>query len=195
MKKVFSIGRDSSCDIVLYDPSQIVSRSHATLRVDGGKYYITDHSTNGTYRNGIRLTPDIEYRITKDDDVSFGDVVTLDWTSIPGYGNRVHVWPFLLALLVIGAIVTALVWLRPEFEQAPNDTIIPPTSSTIDSTAVSTQQDSLVVLENINAKKKNQSQSKSQTKHKAKNNDKIKVAKKALDGYKDEDDTKDVDAL
>ena len=194
MKKVFSIGRDSSCDIVLYDPSQMVSRSHATLRVDGRKYFITDHSTNGTYRNGIRLTPNIEYRITKDDDVSFGEVVALDWTSVPGYGQRVRVWPFLLALLVIAAIVAALLWLRPKFEQAPTDNIMPPTSSAIDSTAVSVQQDSLVVLENVNAKKK--SQAKPKPKQKVNNEAKTKtVDKKSMDGYKDEDDNKDVDAL
>lgn len=194
MKKVFSIGRDSSCDIVLYDPSQMVSRTHATLRVDGRKYFITDHSTNGTYRNGIRLTPNIEYRITKDDDVSFAEVVALDWTSVPGYGKRVRFWPFILALLVVAAIVAALLWLRPKFEQTPTDSIMPPTSSAIDSTAVSSQQDSLVVLENVNAKKKNQAKPK--PKQKVNKEAKTKtVDKKSMGGYKDEDDNKDVDAL
>lgn len=55
-----TIGRSSSCDVVL--PSQYVSSSHATLRVEnigntGGGCWakFTDHSTNGTCVDGRRI--------------------------------------------------------------------------------------------------------------------------------------------
>lgn len=46
-----TVGRASSCDLVLADNS--VSRRHAMLVRDGDRYFLTDlGSTNGTYLNG-----------------------------------------------------------------------------------------------------------------------------------------------
>ena len=50
--KVYSIGREGGCDIVLNDPSDVISRRHAVLNVSpSGKMTIVDQSTNGTYVN------------------------------------------------------------------------------------------------------------------------------------------------
>ena len=54
--KVYSIGREAGCDIVINDNSDATSRRHATLTVmPSGKMTITDQSRNGTYVNGERL--------------------------------------------------------------------------------------------------------------------------------------------
>ena len=48
------IGREPGCDIVV--AGQGVSRRHATIRPSGGRYLLTDQSSNGTRVNGERLT-------------------------------------------------------------------------------------------------------------------------------------------
>ncbi|CAN5318987.1 hypothetical protein BH09MYX1_BH09MYX1_04900 [soil metagenome] len=50
------IGRGSSCDIRLPDPS--VSQRHALIRADGSSYQLLDEgSPNGTFVGGVRLSP------------------------------------------------------------------------------------------------------------------------------------------
>lgn len=88
MQKVYVIGRDVSCDIVVEDSNNYVSRQHATLRIDGKNMFITDHSTNGTYRNGILLDSNVEYPVSREDEISFGNGVFFDWNRIPGNRNR-----------------------------------------------------------------------------------------------------------
>ena len=52
--KVYSIGRENGCDIIINDNSDVISRRHATLNVSqSGKMTIVDLSHNGTYVNGI----------------------------------------------------------------------------------------------------------------------------------------------
>ena len=107
--KTFTIGRDPDLSIiVLYDSTDTVSRCHATLVYRSGKFYLTDHSTNGTYRNGVKLLPNIEYRIFRDDVISFANVAYLDWNMIPNRNNKII---FLLpaAVLLIG-ILFYLLW-------------------------------------------------------------------------------------
>lgn len=58
-KSNFSIGRSENNDIILVGGN--VSRWHAQLRFTGGQWHITDAgSTNGTFLNNIRLTPNHE---------------------------------------------------------------------------------------------------------------------------------------
>ncbi len=55
-KTPFQIGKDVSSDYCLKDSS--VSRNHATITFESGKFYITDNkSTNGTIVEGIKLKP------------------------------------------------------------------------------------------------------------------------------------------
>jgi Inner membrane component of T3SS, cytoplasmic domain/Domain of unknown function (DUF1707) len=70
-KDTFTIGRDATCDLVLCDMS--VSRSHAGLRREAGRWLLTDAgSTNGTRLNGWRVTEPVPLRAG--DKVSFGSV-------------------------------------------------------------------------------------------------------------------------
>lgn len=51
MRRVYVLGRELDCDVVLSDPS--VSRHHAVLRRDGHRWLLEDlGSTNGTRVNG-----------------------------------------------------------------------------------------------------------------------------------------------
>ena len=58
--KVYSIGRDLGCDIIIDDNTDVISRRHATLSVESsGKMTIMDLSHNGTYVNGIRINSNV----------------------------------------------------------------------------------------------------------------------------------------
>jgi hypothetical protein len=64
------LGRSRDCDCVLAEPS--VSRRHAELRREGGRWLLRDlGSRNGTRVNGVRLLDEAE--VCPGDRVSFGD--------------------------------------------------------------------------------------------------------------------------
>jgi hypothetical protein len=63
-----TIGRDPDRDICLSGDDQ-VSRRHADLRHTGGRWVVTDHSTNGTYVNGRRIA---ERALNDGDQLRFG---------------------------------------------------------------------------------------------------------------------------
>lgn len=86
--KSYSIGRDESSNIIVHDPTQMVSRRHAILNVNGCKMTIVDSSTNGTYINGIRISPGIPVPVTRKDVISFAQVTELDWRRIPNESRR-----------------------------------------------------------------------------------------------------------
>lgn len=173
-KTIFSIGRDPSSDIVLYDPTNVVSREHATLRIQSGKYYITDHSTNGTYKNGIRLSPEIEYQISKYDNIVFGDSVRLDWRQVPKGEKSAAIWIVLACLLFIAAILAGCYFLLPRKKLFNDKVDNAPAVVVKDTVKLETPKEQLVRLENVK-----------QTK--AKKADQ-KVGKKDMKNYKDEDD-------
>ena len=61
MKKIYTIGRDGGCDIVIPDNTDVISRLHATIRVESNdKIYLTDQSRNGTYINGMKMSSNVE---------------------------------------------------------------------------------------------------------------------------------------
>src|SRR5512135_346538 len=75
------IGRDSSSNIAISDAE--VSRKHARLTFQGGKYVLEDlGSTNGTFVNGQRLT---SAAVLKSGDVvSLGEQIVLMYESLAG---------------------------------------------------------------------------------------------------------------
>lgn len=82
--KVYSIGREVGCDIVINDRTDVISRRHAILNVmPSGKMTIVDQSSNGTYVNGIRISPNVPVPVTRKDNISFAHVARLDWNLIP----------------------------------------------------------------------------------------------------------------
>ena len=57
--------------ILLSDP--VVSRNHAEISVSSGHIYICDTSTNGTWVNGVRVTPGASREVLHGDVIRIGD--------------------------------------------------------------------------------------------------------------------------
>lgn len=110
--KVYSIGRETGCNIVINDSTDVISRRHAILSVSSnGKMTITDQSHNGTYVNGIRISPNVPVPVTRQDNVSFAHVAQLDWNQVPGTSGssagKIILFS-VLGVLLAGAIVAAI---------------------------------------------------------------------------------------
>lgn len=104
--KVYSIGRDSGCDIVITDNTDVISRRHALLNVSTwGKYTIVDNSTNGTYVNGIRISPNVPVPVTRKDMISFAHVQQFDWGRVPKSNLMRYVLLALAALIIISCSI------------------------------------------------------------------------------------------
>ena len=71
-------------DVSGFPNSEIVSRIHADIRVEGDAYYIEDvGSSNGTYINNMPLLPGNRHRLRPGDRIALGkgDLVTLIFQS------------------------------------------------------------------------------------------------------------------
>lgn len=109
-KTVYTIGRDVSCDICLYDPDSMVSRHHAVLKVKkNGRYVIVDYSLNGTYVNGVRILSEREVPVSRKDVVSFANAVNLDWSLVPRPSVKKPV--IIITLCIVAVIVPAVLML------------------------------------------------------------------------------------
>ncbi len=106
MKKIFTIGRDIQCDIIISDNTDVVSRCHAILEeTSHGKYCITDQSRNGTYVNGIKIAPNELVPVTRKDSISFAHVCDLDWSRVPKDYTAVYVISAIVAVVVVAAVL------------------------------------------------------------------------------------------
>lgn len=107
MSKVYTIGRDPSCDIVIADPTDVVSRVHASLKVrGGGGYILVDQGRNGTYVNGIKMSPNEEIPVSRKDVISFAHIAELDWNQIPKEKSKGLLWGIIAFIAVaVGAII------------------------------------------------------------------------------------------
>lgn len=100
MKKIYTIGRDEGCDIVIPDATDIISRLHATIRIEpNGKIYLTDQSRNGTYINGMKMSSNVETPVSRKDVVSLAHIYELDWSLVPKQKNKTKIL-FVTVLLV-----------------------------------------------------------------------------------------------
>ncbi|MBR1521039.1 MAG: FHA domain-containing protein [Bacteroidaceae bacterium] len=107
--KVYSIGRELGCDIVINDSTDVISRRHATLNVaSSGKMTIVDTSHNGTYVNGIRISSNVPVPVTRKDNISFAHVARLDWNQVPNPRAslvRYGLIALLAIILVVGGVL------------------------------------------------------------------------------------------
>lgn len=103
MVKQYTIGRGDDCQVRIQDNSQRVSRKHATLKItDKGKMFITDHSSNGTFVNGVKITPNVDFPVKRGDNISLAHAVDFDWAQIPRPSSKILF--YILAVLVIAGI-------------------------------------------------------------------------------------------
>lgn len=106
--KVYSIGRESGCDIVINDNTDVISRRHAVLNVSpSGKMTIVDQSQNGTYVNGIRISRNVPVPVTRKDNISFAHVARLDWNMVPRQQTAIMRYTAMavVGLAVVGGVV------------------------------------------------------------------------------------------
>ena len=60
-------------DLAPLDPRKIVSRKHATIETQNGKWMLVDQkSVNGTWLNGHKLTAEESYPLQEGDEIIFG---------------------------------------------------------------------------------------------------------------------------
>lgn len=74
-RETLSIGKQKDeVDFVLNDDS--VSRLHARIYIENGIVYLEDlNSTNGTFKNGLRLQPYEKRRLEEDDEIRLGKLL------------------------------------------------------------------------------------------------------------------------
>lgn len=112
MKKIYTIGRDEGCDIVIPDNTDVISRLHATVRVESNdKIFLIDQSRNGTYVNGMKMSSNVEIPVSREDVVSFAHIYNLDWSLVPKPKSSTLkiILIFLAALLVLAGISYAVI--------------------------------------------------------------------------------------
>ena len=67
-----------------------------------------DMSTNGTYLNGMRISPNYEVEVSRKDEILFAGVELLDWNQIPKQKNKL-LWIILpISIVVLIAIAVVL---------------------------------------------------------------------------------------
>jgi pSer/pThr/pTyr-binding forkhead associated (FHA) protein len=82
-RKQYRIGLGNDNDIVLSDMNQKISRYHAILKIDEkSNIFIRDISTNGTFVNGIRISSNVDFPVTKKDTIVFAKSQILNWSAI-----------------------------------------------------------------------------------------------------------------
>lgn len=90
MKSVVTIGRSSSCDIILTDMN--VSREHARISISGGKYVFENVGRHGSYMNG-RMVGNDKIVVAPGTEILLANRVPLPWqqicTLLPLNGIRV----------------------------------------------------------------------------------------------------------
>lgn len=150
MNKVYTIGRDETCDIIIRDNSDVVSRVHATLKSNGnGKYTLVDQSRNGTYVNGIRMSTNEEIPVTRKDVISFAHVQDLDWEQIPqDKKGKKTIIILIISFLAITALAYSVIRYVDYNGKKGND--IPVESLPTDSAAI--QPDTVKVRDTIYVK-------------------------------------------
>lgn len=121
--KTYSIGRDVSCDIVVSDSTDVVSRRHALLNIGpSGKMTIIDQSTNGTYVNGIRISQNVPVPVSRKDIVSFAHVTKLDWSQVPGSSSwKKYLIGSLIAVAVVATIIGIILGVKGMSGSESND--------------------------------------------------------------------------
>jgi len=118
--KSYTIGREENSNIIISDPSKMVSRHHATLTVNGTKMTIMDHSSNGTFINGIKISSNTPVPVTRKDVVSFANIYDLDWNRVPNPANKI-VAICCSAFIAIAAIVAVTYYVVQHKEDVQDD--------------------------------------------------------------------------
>lgn len=144
--KVYSIGREIGCDIIINDNSDVISRRHATLNVSStGKMTIVDLSHNGTYVNGIRISPNVPFPVTRKDQVSFAHVARLDWNLVKNTNADIIRWTIIGLAIVLFVILA--IWGAVKLISTPHETGSTPVPAAVDTTQIRKEKEEIVARE------------------------------------------------
>lgn len=199
--KVLSIGRDSGCNIVVNDEKSIISRRHAMLYIyPSGKMTLVDQGQNGTYVNGIRITPNVPYPVTRKDVVSFAHIRQLDWNLVPNSFALLR--NIVVGIVVVALIVAGVYWfLNRTPEPTPPPLPAPPAVEAPKDTTEGQKQDSSNSGKDSDAtlpkgllpskEKKKKAEKEKAEKEKKEREEKERVEKQKTDSLKKEKEKKD----
>lgn len=81
MANSISIGRDNRNDICVPRQFETVSNNHADIEYNNEKFYLIDHSTNGTRVNGEKVK-NSRVEITNGDDIKLAGSYSITWDEI-----------------------------------------------------------------------------------------------------------------
>lgn len=152
MKKIYTIGRDEGCDIVIPDSTDVISRLHATIRVESNdKIFIIDQSRNGTYVNGMKMSSNVEIPVSRKDVVSFAHIYNLDWSLVPKHkGNVLKTILIILAsLIVMTGIAYAVISYLNKKETVDTPTEVPESQFTPPTQEETIKPDTVVVRDTV----------------------------------------------
>lgn len=122
VKQIKSIGSHYMNDISVQGPN--VSRFHATLReMNNGKWYICDHSRNGTTVNGRRLRKNEYVLLNKGDEISCAGVPVQNPIKSSGKGLKIALIVLAAACLCVGAFF-GWKYLFPSDEPMPDTEVV-----------------------------------------------------------------------
>ena len=155
MKKIYTIGRDPQSDIVINDNTDVVSRLHATIRIDGKKMFLIDQSQNGTYINGMRMSANEEIPITREDTISFANVAEFDWNLLPNpkKAQMKSIGLIVVALIAIVVIILGVLNFMDDTENTDKTTTEDAsTTLTTDTTAINNDKEDKVVPDTVSIK-------------------------------------------
>ena len=69
------LGRGADIDLTCLPDSEAISRRHAKVTLESGKWYIEDlNSANGTFVNGKKLSPNLRHEIVSGMRVALGNI-------------------------------------------------------------------------------------------------------------------------
>ena len=95
-QEIITIGREPSNAIFLEDPAKIISRQHAQIKRDGGKFQLIDSgSRNSTIVNNKSLEPNDTCDLSNGDRIKVGDYI-IEYSAIAAASDQtvVYVNPF-----------------------------------------------------------------------------------------------------
>lgn len=89
--RALKIGRSEDCHIILEDPQNLISRTHAILRFYPlGKMEIVPMGTNKTYINGKEAKNGKAWKVSRKDVISFAHAKDLDWGKVPNPYAKIY---------------------------------------------------------------------------------------------------------
>ena len=127
MKKLI-IGRNNTCDIIIPDTSDLVSRKQAVLTYTFlGKMVLYDTSNNGTYVNGQKLENGKGCRVTRKDKINFARIADFDWDEVKDPYRKMKITA---AIGIVAIVLTAFI-LALWFSRTGEDVILTPSKTEV----------------------------------------------------------------